>query len=152
MIVVMTVIKCRQCKKDKQETDFRLFRGRRNKTCIECRVKNNLWYSKDLGGRKTKAKEYYQKRKPLVAKYRSDLRLDRKYSLTREDWNTMLAEQDNKCLICDCEFNKYKPCVDHSHETGKVRGLLCRRCNLKLSVVEDKDFVKNAEIYLESMK
>ena len=147
----MINIKCIHCKRDKQETDFNLFRGKRNRTCRECRAKNNLWYSQDLNGRKTKAKEYYQRIKPYIAKYRSDLRLNRKYNLSREDWNTMLRQQNNKCLICGCKFGKVKPCVDHNHETGKVRRLLCRECNLSLQVLEDKDFVKKANIYLESM-
>jgi len=147
----MIIIKCIYCKKDKQANDFNTFRGKRNKTCRECRVKNNLWYSQDLDGRKTKAKEHYQKIKHKVAQYRSDLRLNRKYSLTREDWNTILTKQNNKCPICDCEFGKIKPCVDHNHQTGKIRGLLCRECNLSLQVIEDIEFVKKAELYLESM-
>ena len=45
-----------------------------------------------------------------------------------------------------------KPCVDHNHETGKVRALLCRRCNLDLQVVENIEFVQKAQSYLESMR
>lgn len=148
----MTIIKCKHCKKEKQEFNFALFRGKRNKTCRECRAKNNLWYSQDVNGRKTKAKEYYRKTKDKVAQYRSDLRLNRKYSLSRNEWTTMLANQNNKCLLCEYDFTKVKPCVDHNHKTGKVRALLCRECNLKLQVIENKNFVKKAQIYLESKK
>lgn len=148
----MTVIKCIKCKVDKQEIDFETFRGKLNKSCRECRVKNNLWYSQDLNGRKTKAKEYYRKIKDSIAQYRSDLRLDRKYKITRTEWNTLLQQQNNKCPICGLDFTNQKPCVDHDHNTGKVRGLLHRKCNLKLQSIEDIEFAKNAQLYLESKK
>lgn len=146
----MVIIKCRQCKEEKQESGFSTFRGRKNKTCRECRVKNNLWYSQDKDGRKRKAKERYLRIKDSIAQYRSDLRLDRKYKLNRTDWDAMLQKQNNKCLICESDL--LKPCVDHDHKTGKVRGLLCRICNLKLQAIEDIEFARKARIYLELKK
>lgn len=148
----MTIIKCKLCKKSKEESNYKLFRGKLNKSCNECRVKNNLWYSQDINGKRTKAKERYQKIKDKIAQYRSDLRLDRKYSLDRKTWNSMLEKQDNKCAVCNIDFKNLKPCVDHDHITMKVRGLLCRRCNLELQVIENQQFVKKAQKYLKSMK
>ena len=78
----MVIIKCKQCNIEKEKSDFRMFRGRRNTRCNDCRDKNNQWYAQDLNGRKTKAKSYYQRIKHKVAQYRSDLRLNRKYNLT----------------------------------------------------------------------
>ncbi len=146
----MVIIKCKQCSIDKPEWSYGIFRGRRNKTCFECRDRNNKWYKENKDNRKTKAKVYYQRTKHKVAQYRSDLRLDRKYSLTREQWNEMLAKQNGLCGICNKSMAK--PCVDHNHENGKVRGLLHRQCNLDLQVLENKDFVINAQKYLDSMK
>ena len=147
----MDNIKCRLCKKTKQISEYDSFRGKLNKSCRDCRIKNNQWYAQDLDGRKTKAKERYQQIKNKIAKYRSDLRLDRKYSLTREQWDIMLKQQNNQCLICQRDFSDIKPCVDHNHKTEKVRALLCRRCNLDLQVVENTEFVKKAKSYLELM-
>jgi hypothetical protein len=147
----MLIIKCKQCKIEKQESEYNSFRGRLNKSCKECRIKNNSWYAQDKDLRKTKAKIRYQKIKNQIAQYRSDLRLEREYSLSRQEWNTMLVKQKNQCGICNVEFGKIKPCVDHNHTTGKVRGLLCRRCNLELQVVENEDFVLRSQIYLKSM-
>ena len=144
------VIKCRSCKEDKNESEFKIFKGKRNKTCIKCREKNNLWYSQDKDGRKTKAKERYIRIKEKVSQYRSDRRLKIKYSLDRKEWEEMLTKQDNKCLICGSGFETLKPCVDHDHRTGKVRALLCRRCNLDLQVVENQDFMEKALKYLAS--
>ncbi len=144
----MLNIKCIKCKLSKQESDFSIFRGQKNKTCKDCRDKNNSWYKQDKGYRKTKAKLYYQKIKSRISQYRSDLRLDRKYSLTRKEWHEMLIKQNGKCPICDIIFGEVKPCVDHNHVTGKIRGLLCRNCNLDLQVVENIKFVEKAESYL----
>lgn len=144
----MIIIKCKKCRRDKPEDEFRLWRGRRNRWCDECRTKNNEWYSLDKDGRKTKARLYYKRIKNKVAEYRSNLRLDRKYKLDRRSWNQMLAEQGGLCGLCQKDM-KY-PCVDHDHDTGRIRGLLHRECNLKLHAIEDKTFLKNAQTYLDS--
>ena len=146
----MSIIKCTFCRKEKDTEQFDLFRGRRNKHCRDCRKKNNLWYAKDSNGRKTKAKQRYERIKHIVAKYRSDHRLKKKYSLSRDEWKAMLVKQGNKCEICKEKLKN--PCVDHNHQTGKVRALLCRRCNLDLQVIENTEYVQKALSYLESMK
>lgn len=43
-----------------------------------------------------------------------------------EAWATLLREQDGKCALCEAPPAD----IDHDHDTGFVRGLLCRRCNL----------------------
>lgn len=144
----MVIIECKKCRAAKADTDFGLWRGRLNKWCKECRDRNNQWYSSDKYGRKTKAKLYYQQAKNKIADYRSDLRLDRKYSLTRKGWNDMLTEQKGLCGICGKGMKN--PCVDHDHITGRVRGLLHRGCNLRLQAVEDADFLSKAKTYLNS--
>ena len=57
-------------------------------------------------------------------------RLLREYGLREETYNTMLSEQNYLCKICR-QPNKdgKRLCVDHDHSTGRVRGLLCHRCN-----------------------
>ena len=62
----------------------------------------------------------------------------RRYGLTREQWEAMLVAQGGLCAICG---GPPPLDVDHSHETGKVRGLLCRSCNRGLGMLKD-----NAEI------
>lgn len=147
----MINIKCKVCREYKPESEYHLFRGHLTKSCNDCRIKNNQWYAQDLDGRRTRQRKWYQETKARLAQYRSDLRLDRKYSLDRERWNAMLIKQDGKCAICGDSFEKYKPCVDHDHKTGRVRGLLCRRCNLDLQRIEDEEFVAKAQLYLKSM-
>ncbi len=50
----------------------------------------------------------------------------------------------------DRNGNKRRLAVDHNHKTGKVRGLLCRICNLKLHAIEDVGFAGKAQLYLKS--
>ena len=53
----------------------------------------------------------------------------RKYGISREIHEEMVAAQGGRCLICK---RKAELCIDHDHESGVVRGLLCRRCNMGL--------------------
>lgn len=148
----MNVIKCTQCNELKSCDSFSIFQGRRNKTCIECRTLNNEWYASDKDRRRTKQKNYYLKNKDRVAVYRYKRRLKKVYSLSDSDYKEMLISQEMKCAICEISFETVKACVDHNHDTGKVRGLLCRKCNLKLQPLEDTEYRIKAESYLESKK
>jgi hypothetical protein len=66
--------------------------------------------------------------------------LKRLYGITLNEYNQMLADQNYKCITCGTtepggKHGKFM--VDHSHITGKVRGLLCKRCNIALGEVGD---------------
>ena len=64
----------------------------------------------------------------------------RKYGITLEQYNAMLAAQGGVCALCKMpgRFGKYdKLDVDHCHETGRVRGLLCITCNHALGILGD---------------
>jgi len=69
--------------------------------------------------------------------------LPSKYDITIENYNSLLSKQQFKCAICDCALvdgsHKYneRPVVDHNHSTGKVRELLCPKCNLALGNIND---------------
>ena len=82
-------------------------------------------------------------------------RLQKEYGITLEDYESMLIEQNNKCLICNVNFNGTgwdddTAVVDHDHSTDKVRGLLCNICNRGLGMFKDnKTLLDNAIKYLE---
>jgi len=87
------------------------------------------------------------------ARFHSDrcyeLKLLREYGLTGEDYAAIREEQDWRCAICRQEFGSERPCVDHDHETGKVRGLLCRSCNRGIGFLRDSSWLCfNAYSYL----
>lgn len=53
--------------------------------------------------------------------------------ITRTDIPTLreylIRQQDGKCWLCSIDLALVKPCLDHDHETGHVRGVLCNNCN-----------------------
>ena len=69
-----------------------------------------------------------------------------RYGLSRDDHAALVAAHGGSCGICAKPMGR--PCIDHDHVTGKVRGLLCHRCNIRLSGVEDDGFRQRALAYL----
>lgn len=57
--------------------------------------------------------------------------IKRLYGLTAEDLESLLTKQDNRCAVCSRAFSSEvgRHHVDHCHASGRVRGLLCARCN-----------------------
>ena len=72
-------------------------------------------------------------------------RLNR-YGLSRKDWEKLC--EDYSCKICGKDDDG-ELCVDHDHNTGKVRGLLCHTCNKGLGLLYDSPkLLRNAITYL----
>lgn len=59
-------------------------------------------------------------------------RLQRLYGITLVQYNQMCVQQKNRCKICFRPPKALPLYVDHDHKTGRVRGLLCFRCNHRL--------------------
>jgi hypothetical protein len=80
--------------------------------------------------------------------------LAKKYNISKEELSNMITLQNNKCKICRRDFKECKRVIDHDHKTGKVRGLLCNRCNMFLGWVENNiisiEALNNMIIYLKS--
>lgn len=83
----------------------------------------------------------------------------KKYGLTLEDQERMLREQNYKCAICGQEIflqgssQKLIAHVDHDHKTGKVRGLLCKECNIGLGkFMDNTEYLLRAVSYLKKNK
>ena len=73
----------------------------------------------------------------------------RKYGLSMEDYEKMNDVQQGACAICGCKPTR-RLSVDHDHKTGKVRGLLCVRCNTSVDWAlefheKTLEYIKNAE-------
>lgn len=77
--------------------------------------------------------------------------LRKKYNLSLDQFDNMVLAQGGVCAICGntCELHTNLS-VDHCHESGVVRGLLCARCNKGLGhFMDDPDILKAAISYLE---
>jgi hypothetical protein len=70
-----------------------------------------------------------------VAKKQRAAERKRLYGVTEEQFQTMLEQQDWECAICTRLL--VSPVVDHDHSSGKVRGLLCRKCNVAIGLLDD---------------
>ncbi|GAA3568558.1 hypothetical protein GCM10022419_056680 [Nonomuraea rosea] len=61
------------------------------------------------------------------------------YGLDRNEYDSMLERQANRCLTCRQEFahdgTRTTAHVDHDHQTGQVRGILCQQCNKALGLL-----------------
>jgi len=81
-----------------------------------------------------------------------------RYGITSNEFHALRLQQSGKCAICECDLGlgeqsvsrKQTVAVDHCHETGKVRGLLCNCCNAGLGSFRDKiSSLQRAISYLE---
>ena len=79
-------------------------------------------------------------------------RLKRKYNLSIDEYKTLIESQNNSCKVCGTHAKnnlKGKLYIDHCHTTGKVRGLLCMKCNSALGLLnDDKVLIQNLLDYL----
>ncbi len=74
------------------------------------------------------------------------------YGITEPVFMSMVAGQKNKCAICNADFTGKRINVDHCHDTGAVRGLLCTGCNVRLGHVELPGWLDSALSYLDGAK
>lgn len=88
----------------------------------------------------------------------SDRQLNRfkTYELHPDEFERMIQDQQDKCTLCDVTFNHgnsaaglRNPCIDHCHSTGRIRGILCVKCNWALHMAEISGWIQKAEEYLK---
>lgn len=93
---------------------------------------------------------YMKTEKGKLTKWKHNLK--KQYGITPEDYDAMYEAQKGCCAICfthQVSMN-YRLHVDHCHKTGKVRGLLCKNCNLALGNFQDSvKLLARAIEYLE---
>jgi hypothetical protein len=68
-----------------------------------------------------------------------------RYNLSKDEHDNLLIINNGMCWIC---LKRKAIVVDHDHNTGKVRGLLCGHCNMALSIVENKEILERAIKYV----
>lgn len=75
-----------------------------------------------------------------------------RFGITIEQYSQILEKQENKCKICKRHKNEFTKSliVDHCHDTGKIRGLLCDNCNRGLG--QFKDSIESLNSALEYLK
>lgn len=93
---------------------------------------------------------------PPDADHRKNRRLLRRYGITLDTYHQLYRIQNGVCAICqrperrDARGVLEPLCVDHSHLTGRVRGLLCHHCNTAIGKLKDNvDLMRRAIAYLQ---
>jgi hypothetical protein len=147
-----------------------------NNKCIECSKSYSLSYyeeNKEKSNKQSreyynnnkeelseKSKEYRKKNRDIILKRtkeydashtdsKRDKYLRRTYGITLDDYNQMYADQDGKCAICGKPQSELKSSilgVDHNHENGQVRALLCSSCNSVLGHSKENVSILNRVI------
>lgn len=131
---------CPECGSEKPIDDFGLDRykpdGRRG-YCKPCEV--------------VRGRAYAVRNPERVRRNARASRLRTKYGLTPEDFDALLAAQGHRCAICSADEAAVSGrwVVDHCHKTGRVRGILCNRCNRGIGRLGDDPFrIRVAAAYL----
>lgn len=106
--------------------------------------------------RSAEARRGWGRRNPALRKRRAqDYSRKHRHGLSKQEFEKLCGAQMGLCAICDNPPAKGPLCVDHNHQTGAIRGLLCRSCNSGLGLL--KDSLENARraasyLYLHSIK
>ena len=138
--------KIKTCKRGHEKTTENTGRGGRCKTC-KCEYDRKRYAANPEKQRERRRK--YRKANPEKQREcRRKWQLKSKYGLTEAEHEAMLEQQNGLCRICG---KAEKLVVDHNHETGKVRGLLCPGCNKGIGFLGDtSEGVQKALTYLQN--
>jgi len=131
---------CCECKEIKLEQEFYKRNDVRSGLSYRCKKCHNSKNDRD--------------RKKIPDKYRNT-QLMAKFNMSLDDYNKLFQEQNGCCAICGKHQSELKKSlgVDHDHTTGKIRGLLCVKCNIAIGMFdEDLIMLDNAKIYLITNK
>ena len=116
----------------------------RVRQCKPCRkVYRARWYAANRAGQIAYAREWKRRNRDRIPHYLRKAR----HGLTRDQYEALVEEQAGRCAICPREGDLR---VDHDHETGRIRGLLCDRCNRGLGFFADEpERLRAAAAYVE---
>ena len=91
---------------------------------------------------------------PVHANYIRKWRLQHLYGLSADDFFRLVSEQGGRCVLCSSTLGPGREThIDHDHSTGKVRGLLCKHCNVALGQARESITILQAALsYLRAYR
>jgi hypothetical protein len=124
------------------------------KDLARIRERKRLWREKNIDRVRAYFREYDSRRRGAPRKRRpGSIRaylLRKKFGLTVDQYTALLESQGGRCAICRRIDPGRALSVDHDHQSGRVRGLLCSSCNVLLGHArEDPTTLVAAITYLE---
>lgn len=125
--------------------EYILNRPQKTKPCPECGVDLRVLFYTDKTGRKTNARcktchkkhvsKYWHSKSPIE---KQATRVKAMYGMEPKDYIHLHERQGGKCALCLEEPSTQRGLhLDHCHETGEIRGLLCHNCNIALGCFKD---------------
>ena len=146
---------CSKCGVDKDLEEFGKDRSKKDgkrADCLKCAAaQSRAWRAKNIA-KARESKTLWEKSNPDWHRFNS---IKKKYGISKDQYESMHTSQRGVCDICgEPETARFKGktkalAVDHCHETGEVRSLLCSRCNLMLGKAKDSpDLLDKAAAYL----
>lgn len=147
---------CSKCKVEKPLDEFWKMGGKRRTTlrprCKTCILQDNRTYYNSLAGREKMQK--YQKeylRRPGIKERRIGYQLKQNYGIGLSDKVEMWIKQGKSCAICQKTLLTLREAkLDHCHETGRIRKILCYLCNTGLGCFKDNTkLLQSAISYLD---
>ena len=157
--------KCARCGELKVHSAFRKnsqLKSGLHSYCLNCDKKIKMNYKKSARGREMNSIwEKSEKARSAQQKYRSSEKaknnvrnrhLKRVFGITQDEYLKMLSSQNERCAICEKHYSyqNRRLDIDHDHETGKIRGLLCNPCNRAIGRFEHNTMLmKKAINYLK---
>lgn len=153
---------CTRCKEIKSLDQFNKDKKTKSgftyhcKLCVShyCKTRNGVVDRKHIN----KMASEWKKANPEKVRAQQ---IKQNFGLNYESYLQMLQSQNNSCAICNTSLIAFGSIdqtdiianVDHCHVTGKVRGLLCRKCNTALGLFNDNEnVIEKAALYLKECK
>jgi len=133
--------KCTKCGKVKLLCEFHKHKNHSkdglHSWCKSCKsiLRNKNYYQSNKIKLALKRKQYYKTHKQEA----KNNYLLLKYNISLKQYNDMFNKQQGCCIVCGRHQSEcvHTLVVDHCHLTGKIRGLLCNRCNLVIGFIKD---------------
>ncbi len=157
----MAVKKCTKCGQKRSIQEFYL--NKKTKDGLTCWCKGCCLESQRRYRKKYRAtylehgRNYRQRNREKIRQQQRFSRIKRKYGLSETQYLALYRSQNSCCPICLISLeicacgsnNEHTAFVDHDHITGRIRGLLCYRCNRALGGFKDRiSFLERAIKYL----
>jgi hypothetical protein len=127
-----------------------------NTICRECCASINKKWREKNPRNATKQSQGWREKNPIKSQELNRRKLLRKYGLTIKEWEELFDKQNGTCAICNLPETLIdrgtlrRLAVDHCHSTGKVRALLCSKCNKAIGLLnDDLTLLNKAVSYLE---
>ncbi len=162
MLRSVTMKVCARCIKQKPLTAFYAHKANSDKHdsyCKDCRCELQREMLADPVRRAARAvtsAKYYQNNRDVSRRTGRDAAYRRKYGVSYAEFETLIALAGWRCEICSEPITTEGPKnartanLDHDHETGVVRGVLCFLCNTAIGKLGDSpQILRNAVAYLE---